>query len=59
MIPEKNVQYSSREFWEKRYSENNKNNRDWLGDYSLFDDIFRKNVPKNSSILILGKFFFV
>lgn len=56
MIPSDNVQYLDKNFWEKRYTNNDNNHvtREWLGDYSLFCDYFRQNVSKSLSILILG-----
>ena len=65
IIPEANRQYLDSSFWEQRYSQHvqqrgkeNDNGtvvtREWLGNYSMFADIFRQAVDKSASILILG-----
>lgn len=59
IIPGANQQYLDAAFWEERYAaegELKKSTREWLGDYSIFAEHFRRHVSdKGASILILGQ----
>lgn len=65
IIPQANKQYQDSTFWEQRYStlvqqqDGDLITREWLGNYAMFADIFRRCVDKSASILIMGLFMWV
>lgn len=52
MVAETNAEYSTKAYWEKRYSNNEI--YDWLKGYSEFAPFLLKNIDKSDRILILG-----
>ncbi|KAI0091507.1 S-adenosyl-L-methionine-dependent methyltransferase [Irpex rosettiformis] len=56
ILPEKNEQYGTKEYWDQRYSqEPDDSSFDWFKSYADIADIFREIIPdKNARILMLG-----
>ncbi|KAK7685639.1 hypothetical protein QCA50_010983 [Cerrena zonata] len=56
VLPEKNEQYGTKEYWDQRYSqESEEDSFDWFKTYSDIAPIIRELVPdKNARILMLG-----
>ncbi|KAK7686164.1 hypothetical protein QCA50_010384 [Cerrena zonata] len=56
VLPEKNEQYGTKEYWDQRYSqESEEDSFDWFKSYSDIAPIIRELVPdRNARILMLG-----
>ncbi|KAI0701472.1 S-adenosyl-L-methionine-dependent methyltransferase [Cytidiella melzeri] len=56
LLPEKNEQYGTREYWDERYSQESEDSSfDWFKSYADVADIIRELIPdKNARILMLG-----
>lgn len=54
MLPAKNADYGSKDYWNKRFEEETA--YDWLCDYSLFKSFFNELVPEKSARFVLCTF---
>ncbi|GJE98572.1 S-adenosyl-L-methionine-dependent methyltransferase [Phanerochaete sordida] len=56
VLPEKNEEYGTKEYWDKRYSQESEDSSfDWFKKYEDIADLIREVIPdKSSRILMLG-----
>lgn len=55
VLPRKNEEYATKEYWDERYQQESEGSFDWFKSYADVADILRELVPdKSSRILMLG-----
>ncbi|KAJ1960756.1 hypothetical protein GGI12_003630 [Dipsacomyces acuminosporus] len=55
VLPDSNVEYGTREYWQRRYTQEPDETFDWFKTYKDLKPLFSKHIPnKGSQILMLG-----